>query len=86
MHEPQSAVVVGLDVVDHDVVDLVERHDALDALEQLGHERHLHRVDERDLVLADDEVGVVGRAVGRLEAVEVAQVPVDRADPVDVRR
>jgi len=32
-----------------------------------------------------DEVGVVARAAGRIEAVEVADRPVDRADPEDVR-
>ncbi len=80
----QAAVVIGLAVIDDDVRDLGKVDDRGDARQQLGHERRLHRVDERDARLALHEVGVVGRAVGRLEAVEVAEAPVDGADPPDV--
>jgi len=75
--------VVGLDVVDDDVVDLLERHHVCAALEQLRHEGQLHRVDERDVIVAQDKVGVVAGAVRRLVAMEVPEVPVDCADPVD---
>jgi hypothetical protein len=79
----QPAVVVGLHVVDDDETDLCRVDDVGDAREQLVDERGLHGVDERYGIGALDEVGVVGRATRRLVAVEVAQVPVNGADPVD---
>jgi hypothetical protein len=82
----QAAVVVRLHMVHHDQVDLRRVDDLGHAGDELTHERPLDRIDERDLLAPDDEIRVVGRAARRLVAVEIAQVPVDAADPVDAVR
>ena len=67
----QAAAVVGFGVVGDDHVDLGRVDDGRDALQHLAEKAFLHRVDEGDLFI-DDEVGVVGRALLRLVAVEIA--------------
>ena len=78
----QTAGVVHLHVVDHQVVDLLRVDDIADAVQQFALVGLLHRVDEGDFFI-DDEKGVVGGAVDRI-AVKVAADPVDSPDPVDV--
>ena len=78
------AGVVHLHVVGDKHVDLGRVNHRGDALEQLIGEGDLGRVDQRDL-LVQDEIGVVGDAGLGSVAVELARVPVERANPVDVR-
>ena len=84
MNHGGGAGVVHLDVVGDEDVDFGGVDHRGDALEELVFERDLGGVDERDL-LVQDEVGVVCDARLGGVAVELAGVPVERADPVDVR-
>ncbi len=72
----QGAGMVGLEVVEHDLRDLVVAGHGFEAREEgLGMIR-MHRVDHRHARRAADGVGVVARAVGRLhQRVEAAQPP-----------
>ena len=80
--EGEGAAVVGFRVVGYDDVDFRGIDDGGDAREHFLFEGFFDRVDERDL-LVDDEIGVVSRAFLRFVAVEVPEVPVDRAYPID---
>ena len=83
LDERQAAAVVGFGVVGDNDIDLRGVDDGADAREHLFAEALLHRVDEGHFFV-EDKVGVVGGAFFRFIAVEVAQVPVDRAHPIDV--
>ena len=78
----ERAAVVGLGMVGDNDVDLFGVDDGGDAREHFALEARLHRVDEGDLFV-ENEVCVVSGAFFRFIAVEVAQVPVHRAYPVD---
>ena len=81
----QAAGVVHLHVVgDHDV-DLRRIDHLADALNELVGEGRLSGIDERYL-LVHDEIGVVGNAAFGGVAVELALVPVEPADPPNLRR
>ena len=72
------------EVVAHDVVDLFGLDDLGDMLHQRTEFMHVHGVEKHVLLVAD-EVGVVGAAFGGTAVVvEVADIEVDSADPVDV--
>ena len=80
----QGAGVVHLHVVGNDHVDLGGIDHLRDALHELVGERGFARIDEGDLLI-HDEVGVIGdTALGGI-AVEQALVPVDAADPPNLR-
>ena len=76
------AAVVGFRMVGNDDLDSGGVDDGRDSFEHLFFERFLYRVDQGDFFV-DDEIGVVSRALLRLVAVEIPQVPVDRAYPID---
>ena len=76
------AAVVGFRMVGNDDLDPGGVDDGRDSFEHLFFERFLYRVDQGDFFV-DDEIGVVSRALLRLVAVEIPQVPVDRAYPID---
>ena len=82
---PDGAGVVGLHVVDNDVVYLGQRHDRVDALEVLVGLESLCKVDE-DVLLVPDEVGVVGHPRLRHGPDPLEQIggPVVQPDPEDV--
>ncbi len=82
----KTAIMVWFDVVDDDEVYLGGIDDLRDAREQLRHERLLDGVDEGGRIGAGHQVCVVRSPPRRLIAVEVPQIPVDRADPVDAFR
>ena len=74
--------MVGFRVVGDDDVDFRGVYDGGNAREHLLFEAAFHRVDEGDFFV-EDEIGVVGGAFLRLVAVEIPQVPVDGAHPID---
>ena len=79
------ADVVGLGMVDDQIVDLRRVADRADALGALVPERVLDRLDQRGLVRAPDQIRVIGRAVlGAHNDIEHAQVRVQRADPPNI--
>ena len=80
--ERQAATVIGFGVVGDDDVDPGGIDDGGDAGEHLGAEAFFNGIDERDLFV-EDEVRVVRGALFRFVAVEVSQVPVDGAYPID---
>jgi len=82
----QSAAVVGLSVVQNDVVDLLLRLEhSLDALLELGKVGLLDGLEEDVGLLALEQEAVVGRAEGGgHDHVERAKLRVKSADPVEV--
>ena len=79
----QRAAVVGLHVVDDDVVDGTVADDLADVLEEGHEEVDLDSVDEADFLVVD-EVGVIAHAVGEgPKALEERLVAVVDADVVD---
>jgi len=81
-HRRQGARMIHLDVVDHQVVDLLGVDDGADPAQQFIEVRMLDRIEQGDLFI-DDQVGVVGGApVGGI-SVKIPDVPIDRSDPVD---
>ena len=81
-HRGDAAAVVGFGVVGDDDVDLRGVDYGGDAREHLRFEAALHRVDEGDFFV-EDKIGVVGGAFLRFVAVEIPEIPVDGAHPVD---
>ena len=79
----QSAGVVHFGMVGNDHVDLRGVDDGGDAFHHLAEERSLDRVDERDLLIHDEE-GVIGGTAAGGVAVELLELPVDGADPPDI--
>jgi hypothetical protein len=73
--------VVALEMVDDHVVDLRRVDDLRHPREQLATERLFHRVHERDL-LVHDEIRIISRPLRRGIAMEVPDLPVDGAHPV----
>ena len=80
----QGGSVVGLHVVDEDIVQLPAAEGMLQILHKLGLDRSVHRIEE-DSLLVQEQVGVVGHppgdGVGRLEDGVLAVVG---ADPDEV--
>ena len=81
----QRAGVIHLRVVADDVLDTLGIDDRSDPRLHLIEAVLLHRVDKNRLV-AHDNVGVPGRAPPRHVTVEIADVPINRADPPDLLR
>ena len=81
-YERDRPAVVGFGMVGNDHVDFCGVNDGGNARKHLFLEGFFHRVDEGDLFV-ENEIGVVSRAFFRFVAVEVAQIPVDGAYPVD---
>ena len=77
--------MVHLHVVRHDKLDLRGIDNLRDALNELVGERRLRRIDERH-GLVQDEIGVVGDTALGGVTVELALVPVEAADPPNLRR
>ena len=76
--------MVGLHVVDDEVVDGTVADDFLDILDELCEEVHLYGVDKA-YFLVDDEVGVIGYTVGQWpQAFEEVLVAVVDAHVEDV--
>ena len=81
----QGAGVIHLNMVGNDHIDLGGVDDLRDTLHKLIGKRRLARVDQGDL-LVHDEVGVIGDAALGGVAVEQALVPIDAANPPNLRR
>ena len=81
----QSSGVVHLRMVRDDIVYLAGVYDRSYPLEHLVAEGSLDGIDERKF-LAQDQVRVVRRALARTIAMEVANVPVDSSDPINIFR
>ena len=69
-------------VVGNDVFDFLRVNDRSDSFKKFVFKTLFHAVDEGDLVRHDEEC-VVGRSLQSRISVKVADVPVDRAYPVD---
>ncbi len=82
-HLRQGAGMVQFGVIADDVVDARRFDQRGDVLQQLVGKGRFDGVDQRGLVVAN-EVGVVGRAPLGVVAVEIADRPIDGADPIDV--
>ena len=64
LQQRDTATVVGLHVVDHEVVDLAVTDHGMEMLEKLHEEVHLHRINETDFLIID-EIRVVRHAIGQ---------------------
>ncbi len=82
-HGGQTAGMVHLHMVDYDVVDLGRIHDLVKVMNQVALEAGLHRVEQGDLLILHQK-GVVGGALVQGIAMEIAQIPVQGANPVDI--
>ena len=79
-----GAGMVGLDVVDDEIIDRTAAQDALDALQILAEELGLDAVDQRDFLVVD-QVRIVGNAVGqRPQVLKQVRLAVVDAHPPDV--
>ncbi len=78
----ETARVIRFNVVDNDVVDLCRINNLTNRLHVIDHKWFLHRIQEGNLFI-DDQEGVVCRAlIGRVP-MEVSDIPVYRANPID---
>ena len=70
-------------VVADDRADFGEIADGLDARNEFTLEPVFYRIDENISGISLDQKGIIGGAASRFVAVEIAQIPVDGANPPD---
>ena len=78
----QAAGMVHFRVVGNDEVDVLRINDAADSFQQFIEERLFYGINE-DVLVTNNEIGVVSGSFWCAVTVEIAHIPVDCSDPID---
>jgi len=82
-HQPrQTAGMIGLGMVADHIINFFQFNARLDPLDQLIDIRRLNGIDHR-IFFIFNQIGIIGRAALGFISVEIANGPVDVADPVN---
>ena len=82
-HKRNTAGMVRLHMIGHDIINLGRVHNIADAPQHLQAERSLHRINQRNLLI-HNKISIICRTTLRAIAVEAAHGVIHRTNPVNI--